>query len=119
MKTAAIASALALACSSAWAADGSATPGRARPTCLDASHIASTSVVSDQVILFRMDDGRVWSNTLRRACPGLKFEQGFSEEIRGGEICSNAQMIQVLRRGTPCFLGEFTPYAKPAGGAAR
>ena len=121
MKTAIVASALALAaCSAAWAAEtGSANPRDARTMCLDASHIANTSVISDQVILFRMDNGQVWANTLRRACPGLKFENAFSEEIRGGAICANAQMIHVLRRGTPCFLGDFTPYARPQPGAPR
>ena len=121
MKTAVAASALALA---AWgtasaAEAGPAAPGSDRPVCLNAGHLASTSVISDQAILFRMDDGQVWINTLRHACPGLKFENAFSQEIRGGEICSNAQMIQVLRRGTPCFLGEFTPYVKPVAGAAK
>jgi hypothetical protein len=121
MKSAIAASALALAaCSAAWAAEpGSATSGGDRTMCLDASHIASTSVISDQAIMFRMDNGQVWTNILRRACPGLKFENAFSEEIRGGEICANAQMIHVLRRGTPCFLGQFTPYAKPVDGSVK
>jgi hypothetical protein len=34
-------------------------------------------------------------------------------EINGGEICANAQVIFVLRSQTPCYLGEFTPHAKP------
>lgn len=82
--------------------------GKRAPVCLTASQVTSTSVVSDQVVLFHMSNGVVWRNTLRRACPSLKLENGFSEEIRGGEICANMQMIRVLRRGTPCFLGDFT-----------
>ena len=106
-------------------AAGAAAPGfaqthSARETvCLTASHISSTTVVSDQVILFHMNDGTVWKNTLRRACPGLEFENAFSEEIRGGEICSNAQMIHVLRRGTPCFLGAFTRQGAPTATPAK
>jgi hypothetical protein len=121
MKTATVASALAFAAwSAAWAADaGSAAPSGAGTVCLDAAHIANTAVISDQVIRFYMDNGQVWTNTLRRACLGLKFENAFSEDIRGGEICSNAQMIHVLRRGTLCFLGEFTPYPRPGAGAAK
>jgi hypothetical protein len=122
MKTAAALALAVAACSvTGLARAGEAGPStaRAQRVCLDASHIMNTVVVSDQAILFYMDNGQVWTNTLRHACPGLKFENAFSEEIRGGEICSNAQMIHVLRQGTPCFLGEFTPYVKPEAGAPK
>lgn len=92
----------------ASAAGSGQAAGKRAPVCLIASQVASTSVVSDQVVLFHMSNGMVWRNTLRQACPSLKFENGFSEEIRGGEICAKMQMIRVLRRGTPCFLGDFT-----------
>jgi len=47
----------------------------------------------------------------------LKFEQGFAEETARGDLLEPAA-ITVLRRGTPCFLGTFTPYTPPpkAGG---
>ena len=89
-------------------AAGTGAHARTAPVCLTASKIAGTSVVSDRAILFHMDDGSVWRNTLRRPCPGLAFEQAFSEEVRGGEICSNQQTIRVPRRGGWCFLGAFT-----------
>lgn len=83
--------------------------------CLSAGSIDHTSYPDDRTILFYMNSGkvRVWRNDLPRECPGLKFEQGIAYEIRGGEICSNMQVVYVLHRWTPCFLGAFTPYEKP------
>lgn len=87
--------------------------------CLNAGDIDHYSYPDDKTILFHMNGGkvRIWRNDLPRACPGLKFEQGIALEIRGGMICSNMQVVYVLHRWTPCFLGAFTPYTpspKPA-----
>ncbi len=103
-----------VALAAAVAASGATSTSHKNLVCLSAGSIASTAVVSDEAILFYTDDGMIWRNTLQRACPGLAFENGFSEEIRGGEVCSNQQLIHVLRRGTPCFLGAFTPEPRPA-----
>ena len=85
----------------------------ANNVCLDASHIDHTTVVDAHTILFYMRGGKTWKNTLPEDCPSLKFERAFSEEITGGFICSNKQMIQVLHTGATCSLGPFTPYAPP------
>jgi hypothetical protein len=61
-----------------------------------------------------MKNGKMWLNTLKANCPGLKFEDGFSWTIRGDTVCENLQTIQVLRRGNSCLLGAFTPYTPPA-----
>ncbi|HWA91053.1 MAG TPA: hypothetical protein VG889_13525 [Rhizomicrobium sp.] len=83
--------------------------------CLTASHIDHTVTASDREILYYMRDGKIWKNTLKRECPGLRFEHAFRTDIAGGEVCSNRQMIQVVHRETPCFLGAFTPYTPPPG----
>jgi hypothetical protein len=75
--------------------------------CLDVSQIRSRSAVSDQEIRFQMRNGEVWVNTLKRECPGLRFENAFAWDVSGGEVCSNTETIYVLNRGTPCQLGEF------------
>ena len=90
-----------------------AEPQKPGDVCLDAGHIDHTVVVDDQTILFYMRGGKVWQNTLRQACPSLKFERAFSEEIRGDAICSNRQLIRVLQTGAVCSLGAFTPYSPP------
>lgn len=118
MKPAAIFLALSLgAAFSALAADMPA-PAKSANVCLDASFVDHTSVISDREILFYMKNRKIWKNTLKSTCPGLDFENGFSEEIRGDSICSNMQTIFVLRRGTPCSLGEFTAYTPPPKASA-
>jgi hypothetical protein len=80
--------------------------------CLSARDLDHTSVLSDNEILYVMKNGTIWKNTLRASCPGLRFEHAFSEAIIADGICSNRQMITVVNRGTPCFLGPFTPYQR-------
>jgi hypothetical protein len=83
--------------------------------CIDPSRIDSTTYPDDHTILFHMFGGpvKIWRNDLPRACPGLTFEKGIAFTIRGGEICSNMQVVYVINRWTPCFLGPFTPYTPP------
>jgi hypothetical protein len=102
---------LAAAITSGFAARAAETQGSRM--CLDATHVSSTSVLDNRTILFHMGDGRVWKNTLKRECTQLKFEGGFEEDIRGGEICANAQIIRVLQTGLPCQLGDFSLYSAP------
>lgn len=77
-------------------------------SCINPTEIARQTIVSDQEIRFEMRNGEVWVNKLPRACFGLKFEQGFSWEVRGMTVCSNQQTIKVLQAETTCQLGEFT-----------
>lgn len=90
-------------------------PARHHPVCLNAGDIDHYSYPDDQTILFHMKGGkvRIWKNDLKQRCAGLKFEAGIALEIRGGSICENMQVVYVLRRWTPCFLGKFTPYEAP------
>ena len=114
MKIASIALAIALGSTSLAAAEPQ-QPQAAKDAdvCLDASHIDHTVVIDDRTILFYMRGNKIWKNTLHSSCPSLKFERAFSEEIRGGQVCSNGQMIRVLETGVSCSLGEFTHYTPP------
>lgn len=76
-------------------------------SCINPTEIRKQTIVSDQEIRFEMRDGEVWANTLPRACPNLKFQQGFSWDVRGTLVCSNQQTIHVKDDGTPCQLGVF------------
>lgn len=89
---------------------GVATPVLAKdaPVCLRTNYIDSTRVVDPRTILFRMKDGKVWRNSLRTPCLGLKF-YGFRYETRFMEICGNAQSIRVLTTNEVCSLGNFAP----------
>ncbi len=105
------------ACSSAEqpASTASATASGSN-TCINATLIASQTIVSDEEIRFEMRNGDVWSNKLPRKCPGLKFQGGFAWDVSGGTVCSNLQTIHVLNHGPSCQIGAFTklPPAPPS-----
>jgi hypothetical protein len=96
----------AASCASPAATDTAA----ATPTgqCINPTRIQKQEIVSDREIRFVMDTGDVWVNTLKRECHGLKFEGGFSWDVRGTQVCSDEQVITVLNAGTTCMLGAFT-----------
>jgi Family of unknown function (DUF6491) len=87
--------------------------------CLSSNNIRSTHAVDDSTILFTMNDGKVWKNTLRAPCSQLKFRDSFTYADFGGTVCANDQKIRVLEStsgaatlrnlGPFCQLGEFTP----------
>ena len=86
--------------------------------CLYSNNILSTQIVDDSTVLFRMNDGKVWKNTLRAPCSQLKFRDSFTYDEFGGTICANQQRIRVLESGSGfatlrnlgphCQLGAFT-----------
>lgn len=88
--------------------------------CLYTYLINDTETPDESTIIFRMKDGKSWTNKLPRRCPGLRFH-GFSYVVRGNnEICGNLQSIRVLETGNVCLLGPFVPSETkpPATGSA-
>lgn len=77
-------------------------------SCINPTRIKEQKILSDREIQFTLNDGEVWLNTLPRDCPSLKFQGGFTWEVRGTQVCSNEQIIYVREDGTPCQLGAFT-----------
>jgi hypothetical protein len=77
-------------------------------SCINPTQIRKQTIVSDREIQFELNNGDVWANRLPRACYNLKFQQGFTWNVRGTLVCSNEQMIRVKDDGTPCQLGAFT-----------
>ena len=88
-----------------------ADPPARNHVCIRTNMIQSMSYPDDKTIVFHMFGGPVkaWRNDLQNVCHGLKFEQGIAWTIWGNEVSSNMQVFYVLRRGTPCMLGNFTP----------
>jgi hypothetical protein len=107
--------ACALVAASALLSAAQAEPPRAKQICIRTQDINGMSYPDNKTIVFRMNGGpvKVWRNELPRECPGLKFEGGIAWNIWGGEVCSNMQVFYVLRRGTPCMLGNFVPNDQP------
>lgn len=77
-------------------------------SCINPTRIKEQQILSDQEIQFTLNNGEVWVNKLPRVCPSLKFQGGFTWEVRGTQVCSNEQTIYVREDGTPCQLGAFT-----------
>ncbi|MDE2185092.1 MAG: hypothetical protein KGJ78_18920, partial [Alphaproteobacteria bacterium] len=84
-----------------------------KPVCIRGIDIDHTKVPDSRTILFYMRDGKVWKNTLMNDCAGLKFEGFIYSPTPPDDICDNMQTIRVLRMGTVCMMGAFTPYTPP------
>ncbi|MGD0142601.1 MAG: hypothetical protein ABSC92_05545 [Rhizomicrobium sp.] len=109
MKTIAIAAAIAaLSVGAAHAQGMQAAPADSHQICLQSTAIDHTKTVDKSTILFYMNDGKIWKNTLKAPCPSLNFH-GFTYLTRADEICANAQSISVLVSNEVCVLGAFTP----------
>ena len=96
----------AVGCTSAGGAD-TAQVSQA-DSCINPTRIKEQKILSDQEIQFTLNNGEVWVNRLPRACPSLKFQGGFTWQVRGTQVCSNEETIYVKDDGTPCQLGAFT-----------
>ena len=100
------------ACSSSEPVAGEQQTASIRKSCISPADITHQDIVSDQEIRFQMRNGDVWVNNLPRKCPSLKFQGGFTWDVRGMLVCSNEQIIYVKDDGTPCQLGAFTQLPK-------
>lgn len=93
------------ACTSPAASAGQAS---IQNNCLNPTEIAKQTILSDTEIRFELRNGDVFINRMSPACSGLKFEGGFSWQVRGTLVCGKQQTIQVLNAGNICLLGDFT-----------
>lgn len=78
------------------------------PICLDSYRIDHTKVPDSRHIEFYMRDGSSWSNELKGACPGLKFNGFIYEPLADREVCENLQTIRVIQDHSVCLMGKFT-----------
>lgn len=111
MKTPVLATALALGlagCTSPPESVGAASTASIQNTCINPTNIQKQTILSDEEIRFEMRNGDVFINRLSPACHGLKFEGGFSWQVRGMTVCGKQQTIEVLNTGNTCLLGDFT-----------
>ena len=111
----------ALAMAAAQTASAAEASQTHRPICLNTVQIDHTEVPDNSTILFYMHGGKVWKNTLRFPCPGLRFGPfAYSPDPAGGQICENILWFfrnldsLPLQGGSVCSLGPFTPYTPPA-----
>ncbi len=81
--------------------------------CIDSTDITNRIIPDDSTIVFRMNDGSYWQNTLQRPCTGLHIRQSFVMVARDKYICSNQQRISVTDQGNVCWLGDFSKTTSP------
>jgi len=116
MRTLAFATVLALTASTA-AADmlpkSNAALVQGAQVCLRTDRILGRTILDNQTIVFRMNDGTYWKNTLQRPCVGLSIHDGFSFATTDNYMCSNKQRIRVLGQANVCYLGDFTQTGSP------
>jgi hypothetical protein len=83
------------------------------PVCIDSYRIDSTNAPDSHHLIFKMKDGTKWTNTLKSACPGLRFNGFVYEPTAGRQVCANLQTIRVLDGGGVCMLGAFEKTSTP------
>jgi hypothetical protein len=97
-----------VSCASPESGSTSASASSIQNSCINPTEIQKQTILSDAEIRFEMRNGDVFINHLSPACSGLKFEGGFTWQIRGMMVCGRQQTIEVLNAGNTCMLGDFT-----------
>ena len=78
--------------------------------CVQTYQINQTRVLDDATVLFRLRAHDEYVNRLRRPCPMLKIQGGFSYHVRGDSALCRGDVIRVLDStggGAACLLGDF------------
>ena len=87
--------------------------------CIRERDIRDSKTPDDRTLVFRLNNGKTYVNTLISNCPGLSFYGFAYDGSPNGELCGNLTTIRVLRQGSACLLGPFslqpeTPPPAPA-----
>jgi hypothetical protein len=81
--------------------------GAQAATCLRLSQIKSTDSPDGKSLILTMKNGVVWQGQFQRPCSGLRFS-GFSWDVRGDQVCEDAQILRVVSTGAICALGKLS-----------
>jgi hypothetical protein len=83
--------------------------------CVDLSRIKQTEILDDQHMLFRMNDGKQYLNTLPHRCPGMRKDQPYLVRTIGDRLC-DLDLVTMLDTapfgfmpGASCGLSKFEP----------
>lgn len=81
--------------------------------CLSTHTYRSVEVLDDQHVLFKGSGGRVWLNTLRQRCVGLRSDDALRFDLRDNRVCDMDSFQSVdfagfgTRTSASCTLGKF------------
>ena len=116
MKTMLVASALAMVALAPVIADqlnSTVAIQQGSHICIDSKDITNQIIPDDNTIVFRMNDGSYWKNTLQKSCTGLHIRQSLILVTRDRYICSNQQRFTVAGQGNVCWFGDFSKTTSP------
>lgn len=83
--------------------------------CISTNLYDSVDVLDTRHVLFKGRGNRLWVNTLRSTCVGLRKRDVLQFEIRGSQICNLDTFTAVSnsfgwqRTSATCSLGDFSP----------
>lgn len=83
--------------------------------CLSTYTYRSVDVLDDQHVLFKGSGDRLWLNTLRQRCVGLRSQDSLRFELRDHRLCDMDRFQSVdtfgfmSRTSATCTLGKFMP----------
>ena len=93
-------------------------PGKAED-CVDSRRLMGPERIDQRHLVYRQNGRRLWVNTLPNACAALSGDDilVFDNQF-GTQLCRQDRFYVQGRNGgfsaAYCFLGNFTPYDKPA-----
>ncbi len=91
-----------------------------KPTgCITLSRVSSSQTISENAIIYRESSNKLYVNTPRGGCSGLRDGRTLITRTPSNRLCSGdiARVVDLSIgfEGASCVLGEFTPYTKIRG----
>ena len=91
-------------------------PGETK-NCINREPQTNLTVISNNVLLYRVSSKLVYKNELIGSCNGLTrgdtiIVRSFGSQMCRGDIATTANLMVGITSGS-CALGDFVPYRKP------
>jgi hypothetical protein len=89
-------------------------------SCINREPQSNLTVISNNVLLYRVSRKLVYKNDLIGSCNGLTYGdtmivRSFGSQLCRGDFTSSANLMTGMITGS-CALGDFTPYRTPPQG---
>lgn len=86
-------------------------------SCIDQRPQTNLTVISNNVLLYRVNKRLIYKNELMGSCNGLTFGDTlivrvFGTQLCRGDLASSANLMSGMTTGS-CALGDFIPYRTP------
>lgn len=86
-------------------------------SCIDQQPQTNLTVISNNVLLYRVNKRLIYKNELMGSCNGLTFGDTlivrvFGTQLCRGDLAASANLMSGMTTGS-CALGDFIPYRTP------